>query len=194
MAVDQRLELHTLLPALVEAGLITPDIARRVSALPADSTLHPLECIAAHGPCLETLTQWLARHAGQPYLRIDPLNIDVAAVVPLMSHGFAQRHGILAIAVDTHTLTVASAQPHVTGWEAGLAQVLKRSIKRVVANPQAIQRCIGEFYRLAKSVSTIVAEELMLVAMVDMPAEKSDATTSPVSPVGSPWTMNHGKT
>ena len=40
----------------------------------------------------------------------------------------------------------------------------------------------------------MVAEELMLVATVDMPAEKSDATTSPVSPVGSPWTMNHGKT
>ena len=48
--------------------------------------------------------------------------------------------------------------------------------------------------RLAKSVNTIVAEELMLVAMVDMPAEKSEAITSPVSPVGSPWTMNHGNT
>ena len=31
--------------------------------------------------------------------------------------------------------------------------MLKRSIKRVVANPQDIARCIGEFYRLAKSVS-----------------------------------------
>ncbi len=70
-----------------------------------------------------------------------------------MSHAFAQRHGILAVAVDAQSVTVASAEPYVTAWEAGLAQVLKRSIKRVVANPQAIQRCIGEFYRLAKSVS-----------------------------------------
>ncbi|MGZ0713332.1 GspE/PulE family protein [Pseudomonas palleroniana] len=153
MPVDQRLELHPMLPALIDAGLITPDVAQHLARVPAGNTQHPLECIAAQGPCLETLTQWLARHAGQPYWRIDPLKIDVAAVVPLMSHAFAQRHTILAVAVDAQTVTVASAQPYVTGWEAGLAQVLKRSIKRVVANPQDIQRCIAEFYRLAKSVS-----------------------------------------
>jgi len=153
MSVDQRLELHALLPDLVANGLITPDTAQRLSAMPASDTQHPLECIAAHGPSLETLTQWLARHVGQPYLRIDPLTIDVATVVPLMSHAFAQRHAILAVAVDARTVTVASAQPHVSSWESGLAQVLKRSIKRVVANPQDIQRCISEFYRLAKSVS-----------------------------------------
>ncbi|MEW5507600.1 GspE/PulE family protein [Pseudomonas sp. LF135] len=148
---DQRLELHQLLPALVEQGLITAHEAQRSAAAPA--TQHPLESIAAEGPCLETLTQWLAGHVGQPYLRIDPLKIDVAAVVPLMSHAFAQRHAILAVAVDAQTVTVASAQPHIRGWEAGLAQVLKRSIRRVVANPREIQRCIGDFYRLAKSVS-----------------------------------------
>ena len=153
MPVDQRLELHPLLPALVEGRLITPEMAQRLSALPASNTQHPLESIAALGPNLETLTEWLAQHAGQPYLRIDPLKIDVATVVPLMSHAFAQRHAILAVAVDAQTVTVASAQPHITSWEAGLAQVLKRSIKRVVANPQEIARCIGEFYRLAKSVS-----------------------------------------
>ncbi|AVE06061.1 type II secretion system protein E [Pseudomonas palleroniana] len=153
MPVDQRLELHPMLPALIDAGLITSDVAQRLARVPADNTQHPLECIAAQGPCLETLTQWLARQAGQPYWRIDPLKIDVAAVVPLMSHAFAQRHTILAVAVDAQTVTVASAQPYVTGWEAGLAQVLKRSIKRVVANPQDIQRCIAEFYRLARSVS-----------------------------------------
>ncbi|NWC90101.1 type II/IV secretion system protein [Pseudomonas reactans] len=153
MPVDQRLELHQLLAALVEGRLITPELAQRLSALPASNTQHPLESIAAQGPCLETLTEWLAQQAGQPYLRIDPLKIDVATVVPLMSHAFAQRHAILAVAVDAHSVTVASAQPHVTSWEAGLAQVLKRSIRRVVANPQDITRCIGEFYRLAKSVS-----------------------------------------
>ncbi|MGY2046141.1 GspE/PulE family protein [Pseudomonas pergaminensis] len=153
MLVDQRLELHQLLPALVEGRLITPEVAQHLSALPASNTEHPLERIAALGPHLETLTEWLAQQAGQPYLRIDPLKIDAAAVVPLMSQAFAQRHAILAVAVDAQTVTVASAQPYVSSWEAGLAQVLKRSIKRVVANPQDIARCIGEFYRLAKSVS-----------------------------------------
>lgn len=149
---DRPLELQQLLPALIEQQLITPETARQLSSAPA-SARHPLELIAAQGTCLETLTQWLARHVDQPYLRIDPLKIDVATVVPLMSHAFAQRHAILAVAVDARSVTVASAQPHVSGWEAGLSQVLKRSIKRVVANPQTLQRCINEFYRLAKSVS-----------------------------------------
>lgn len=153
MPADQRLELLALLPPLLDAKLITPDIAQRLSSLPTDPARHPLEYVAAEGPCLETLTQWLATQAGQPYLRIDPLKIDAATVVPLMSYAFAQRHAILAVAVDAQTVTVASAQPHVSGWEAGLAQVLKRSITRVVANHQYIARCIGEFYRLAKSVS-----------------------------------------
>ncbi|MEG8231771.1 GspE/PulE family protein [Pseudomonas orientalis] len=149
---DRPLELQQLLPALIEQQLITPETARQLSSAPA-SARHPLELIAAQGTCLETLTQWLARHVDQPYLRIDPLKIDVATVVPLMSHAFAQRHAILAVAVDARSVTVASAQPHVSGWEAGLSQVLKRSIKRVVANPQTLQRCIKEFYRLARSVS-----------------------------------------
>ena len=150
-SLDHPLDLHQLLPTLIEQGLISAQAAQNVAVAPC--TQHPLECIAAQGPCLEALTQWLARHVDQPYLRIDPLQIDVAAVVPLMSHAFAQRHGILAIAVDTQSVTIASAQPYVSAWEAGLSQVLKRTIKRVVANPRDIQRCINEFYRLAKSVS-----------------------------------------
>lgn len=153
MSVDQRLELQHLLPALITAGLVTAEVAKRLLALPVCPTQHPLECIAAQGVPLETLTQWLAEQAGQAYWRIDPLSIDVAKVVPLMSHAFAQRHTILAVAVDAQTVTIASAQPYVTRWEAGLAQVLKRTIKRVVANPEDLRRCIGEFYRLATSVS-----------------------------------------
>ena len=79
MPVDQRLELRQLLPALLEGRVITPEVAQQLSALPASNTLHPLESIAALGPSLETLTEWLAQHAGQPYLRNGPLQIDVAA-------------------------------------------------------------------------------------------------------------------
>ena len=80
MSADHRLELHQLLPALVEGGLITPDIAQRLSALPAGSSQHPLECIAAHGPSLETLTQWLAQLHDLPgsvrwFLEVDPVDL-----------------------------------------------------------------------------------------------------------------------
>ena len=102
---------------------------------------------------LETLTAWLAQHAGQPYLRLDPLKVDAATVTGAMSLAFAQRHGIIAVASDASAITIASAQPWVSSWEADLRQSLKRPIRRVIANPLEIQRLSVEFFQLAKSVT-----------------------------------------
>lgn len=173
MAGEQRLELADYLAALVKAG--------RISAADADQCLHgrggfgarksshPLEHIAQQQLDdlkhpgkkleLETLVQWLADWAQQPYLRIDPLKIDVPAITAVMSYAFAQRHEILAVAVDAQSLTIASAQPFVSAWEDNLAHVARREIKRVVASPLDIQRFTREFYRLAHSVSGASSNE-----------------------------------
>ncbi len=163
---DRWLDLNELLRDLVDQGFLSQDGAEQALAGRRglrNCPLHPLEFIASQqledqsrpGKCLdlEQLTLWLAQQAGQPYLRIDPLKIDVAALTPLMPYGFAQRHKILAVAVAHNVVTVASAQPFVGGWEADLTHVLKRPIRRVVANPADIQRFTVEFYRLARSVS-----------------------------------------
>ncbi|MED5466049.1 MAG: GspE/PulE family protein, partial [Pseudomonadota bacterium] len=102
---------------------------------------------------LETLTQWLAEYAGQPYLRIDPLKIDVAAVTPLMSYAFAQRHGILAVEITPDEVVIASTEPFKREWESNLRQAVRKDIRRVVANPEDIRRYTVEFYQLASSVS-----------------------------------------
>ncbi len=163
---DRPLDLNDLLRELVAQGRVAQDSAEQCLTVRRSAVAnqqHPLEFLAAQQLDdllrpgkkldLETLTVWLAERAGQPYLRIDPLKIDVAAVTPLMSYAFAQRHSILAVAVDSSAVTIASSQPFVHGWEANLTHVLKRPIKRVVANPTDIQRFTVEFYRLAKSVS-----------------------------------------
>ncbi|MCD1609757.1 GspE/PulE family protein [Stutzerimonas kunmingensis] len=163
---DRPLDLADLLRELVAQGRVAQDSAEQCLTVRRSAVAnqqHPLEFLAAQQLDdlqrpgkkldLETLTVWLAERAGQPYLRIDPLKIDVAAVTPLMSYAFAQRHSILAVAVDSSAVTIASSQPFVQGWEANLTHVLKRPIKRVVANPSEIQRFTVEFYRLAKSVS-----------------------------------------
>ncbi|WP_415846287.1 GspE/PulE family protein [Stutzerimonas zhaodongensis] len=171
-AQDRFLDLNDLLRDLVSQGRLQQETAeqcltQRRSA--ANSQQHPLEFLGAQQLDdlarpgkkldLETLTVWLAEQAGQPYLRIDPLKINVAAVTPLMSYAFAQRHKILAVAVDNSAVTIASSQPFVKSWEANLTHVLKRPIKRVVANPVDLQRFTVEFYRLAKSVSGATAND-----------------------------------
>jgi general secretion pathway protein E len=175
---DRWLDLNDLLRDLVNQEFIDQNSAeqaltQRRSA--ANLQLHPLEFIAAQQLDdlkrpgrkldLETLTAWLAEQSGQPYLRIDPLKIQVASVTPLMSYAFAQRHKILAVAVDRDSVTIASAQPYVRAWEADLTHVLKLPIRRVVANPVDIQRLAVEFYRLAKSVSGASATDQKISGM-----------------------------
>lgn len=175
---DRWLDLNDLLRDLVNQEFIDQNSAeqaltQRRSA--ANLQLHPLEFIAAQQLDdlkrpgrkldLETLTAWLAEQSGQPYLRIDPLKIQVASVTPLMSYAFAQRHKILAVAVDRESVTIASAQPYVRAWEADLTHVLKLPIRRVVANPVDIQRLAVEFYRLAKSVSGASATDQKISGM-----------------------------
>ncbi|MGL4317852.1 MAG: GspE/PulE family protein [Pseudomonas sp.] len=165
-AQDRWLDLNDILRDLVAQGRVSQESAEQCMMLRRSSSnaqLHPLEFLAAQQVDdllrpgkkhdLEGLTVWLANQAGQPYLRIDPLKIDVAAVTPLMSYAFAQRHKILAVAVDSEAVTIASTQPFVHSWEANLIHVLKRPIKRVVVNPVDLQRFTTEFYRLARSVS-----------------------------------------
>ena len=163
---DRWLDLNDILRELIAQGRISEENAEQCLVLrraSGNAQLHPLEFLAAQQVDdlmrpgkkhdLEGLTVWLANHAGQPYLRIDPLKIDVAAITPVMSYAFAQRHKILAVAVTSEAVTIASAQPFVHAWEANLTHVLKRPIKRVVANPADLQRFTTEFYRLARSVS-----------------------------------------
>ena len=163
---DRWLDLDTLLSALRAQNRISQRCAEqallRSHEAPA-AALHPLVFLAQQQFCdgdrdgkmldLETLTAWLAQHAGQPYLRLDPLKVDAATVTGAMSLAFAQRHGIIAVAADASAITIASAQPWVSSWEADLRQSLKRPIRRVIANPLEIQRLSVEFFQLAKSVT-----------------------------------------
>ena len=172
-AQDRWLDLADILHELVAQGRVAQNDAEQCLAIRRSAVKnqqHPLEFLAAqqvpdqHRPGrhldLDALVHWLAEHSGQSYLRIDPLKIDVAAVTPLMSYAFAQRHKILAVAVAPDSVTIASAQPFVHSWEGNLTHVLKRPIKRVVCNPQDIQRFTTEFYRLAKSVSGASAQDM----------------------------------
>ena len=169
---DRWLDLNDILRELVSAQRLAQDTAEQCLAIrrsAVNNQQHPLEFLASQQLDdlqrpgkkldLESLTQWLAQYSGQPYLRIDPLKIDVAAVTPLMSFAFAQRHKILAVAVNKDEVTIASAQPFVHSWESNLLHVLKRPIKRVVINPVDLARYTNEFYRLAKSVSGASSKE-----------------------------------
>ncbi len=164
---ERLLDLPAALDQLVHDGYISQRQAEDVLIAPRtkkELTQHPLEVIAAReyenrnrpGSALdlETLTDWLCRISGQPYLRIDPLKINVNAVTEVMSYAFAQRHNILAVEVTDDEVVVASGQPFMYQWENMLTQTLRgRRIRRVVTNPADLNRYMLEFYTMARAVS-----------------------------------------
>ncbi len=100
----------------------------------------------------EFLTNWLAKETGQDVVVIDPLKVDVEKVTDVMSHAFAERHGILAIDVNKIGIVIAQSWPDSSGWLTGLEHVVRKPIRTVLANPVDIRRFQNEFYNLSQSV------------------------------------------
>ncbi|HEY5647401.1 MAG TPA: GspE/PulE family protein [Pseudomonadales bacterium] len=156
-----------MLEELVKEGFLSQRQAEDILIAPRtkkELSQHPLEIVADR--CLEnrkspgreldleTMTLWLAEKSRHPYVRIDPLKVNVNAVTEVMSYAFAQRHNILAIEVNDEEVVIASAQPYMYQWESMLTQTLRgRRIRRMVTSPRDITKYQLEFYTMARSVS-----------------------------------------
>jgi general secretion pathway protein E len=165
---EHRLSLKEVLDELVADGLVTRADGERVSAESSRAErgeLHPLVVIAnkqlrqvppPHQVLsLELLTEWLAGKVGLPYLRIDPLKLDIAAVerlLPFVSYEYAARYHILPVATDEYRVVFATTEPYLTEWREVLRQTLRKDIERVIANPLDINRYQLEFYGVSRSV------------------------------------------
>ncbi len=164
---EHRLSLKEVLAELITDGWVSTADGERVIAESRTErgALHPLVVIAnkqlrqAQPPhpilSLELLTEWLAGKVGLPYLRIDPLKLDIAAVerlLPFISYDYAARYHILPIATDEHRVVFATTEPYLTEWREVLRQTLRKDIERVIASPLDINRYQLEFYGVSRSV------------------------------------------
>jgi general secretion pathway protein E len=156
-----RLTLAEVLDWMVEDKMVEAEPAAQLKKERRyyRGTIHPLVIVAdqkwkrGHALLtLDALTEWLAKRVGMEYLHIDPLKIDFTGVTEIMSSAYATRFRILPVGVTTKEAVVATAEPGVREWEPELARMIKREIKRVIANPLDIERYQVEFYNLAKSI------------------------------------------
>ncbi len=162
-----RLEWPLLLGWLREDGWISAEDAERVSARfrAGPSSLHALvrlggaglvrqRSAAGAGRVLDTeaLTEWLAGRCRLPYLRIDPLRVDVGRVAEVMSVHYAELRRALPVSVTPTEVVIATAEPLDTAWVAEIEAHTRRTVRLVVANPDDLRRYTTEFYALARSV------------------------------------------
>ncbi len=158
-----RLDWRPLLQWLRQDGLIGAEDASLIGARfgAGASSQHPLIRLgganltdARNGRALDTeaLTEWLAGRLNMPYLRIDPLKVDVARVADVMSIHYAEMRRALPVAVGLTDVTVATCEPLDVGWVAEIEAHTKKRLRLVLAHPSEVQRYTTEFYTLARSV------------------------------------------
>lgn len=158
---ERPLDLYSLVTELHASGRLADADRERLARLGIGS-VHPLVFLAEQkipDPCrpgqildMDTLLHWLGERTGQAVCEIDPLKINVGAISEVMSRAFAQRHRILAVEVTEDEVVVASAEPRIRSWERNLEHVLRKRIRRVLADPRDIARHAAEFYSMARSV------------------------------------------
>ena len=159
--MEHRLSLSTLARELNLDGRITDQDLKRVGQS-SIVKVHPLVFLAEQklpdtsspGKVLDmdALLLWLGARVGQGVFEIDPLKINVTAVAEVMSRAFAERHRILAVEVNENEVVIASGEPYMRAWESNLEHVLRKPLRRVLADPRAIARHTAEFYTMAGSV------------------------------------------
>ncbi|MCB1785660.1 MAG: type II/IV secretion system protein [Chromatiaceae bacterium] len=164
LQAERRLTLGEVIPQLIEDGLLdaghAPQLADRGAARATAAAMHPLIWLAENNLTqpdgnpldLTILTRWLAQRAQLPHFTIDPLKIDVDLVTREVSRSYTARYRILPVEVDEHSVTFATAEPYERHWEEEMAHVLRRDVKRVVANPADILRYQDELFGVSHSI------------------------------------------
>lgn len=164
---NQKLNINQVLKWLKEDGILSGshvERCRQFATWDSAKKRHPLKVIAAAEVqdqtnlgkllTLEALTVWLAKRVGMPYQYIDPLKIDIPKVTSLYNKNYAENYKILPILFNDKEIIIATAEPFVRSWEADLIRMHNCTINRVIANPDEIDRYLGEFYSFATSLSS----------------------------------------
>jgi len=161
---EQKLEVSRVVAALIEDGMLSKDGANKVRSAGTGGKVdvNPLVIIAnlklAHAAepsknlTLELLSEWLAGQAQIPYIKLDPMKIDMSKVTDVIGHDYAQRYKILPIEVNEYEVVFATSEPFFSAWEDDLRHLLRREIRRVVANPLDVHRFLMDFYGVTRSV------------------------------------------
>ncbi|MDR0258530.1 MAG: Flp pilus assembly complex ATPase component TadA, partial [Comamonas sp.] len=161
--MQRPLDLTQVINWLQSDGWISPELAKATidRCSHAASSQHPIVRLASvvvprqlDGKALdvEMLTEFVAKHCGLPYYKIDPLKVDAAKVAETMGAPYAQRHGILPVQVTAQEVVIAVKEPWIDEWVSEVERQARRKVRRVLANPKDIDRYRNEFFALAKSV------------------------------------------
>src|SRR4030042_1287313 len=99
-------------------------------------------------PSARKIAQALAAHVGLPYVKINPLDLDLDVVTKAVAGPFARKHGIVAIAKTADRITIAVHDPFAPFPAEDIKRVTGLGVDRVVATRSDIETVNKGFYDL----------------------------------------------
>lgn len=106
----------------------------------------------------DAITESIAELLGLPYLKIDPLKLDLEVVTSYISRPFALKYLIVPVAVREGGLAVAVADPFNDPIIHELETTHRVKITKVLSSCTDIQKTLREFYGFRASVQAAEAE------------------------------------
>jgi general secretion pathway protein E len=98
------------------------------------------------------IAQALAAQAGLPFVKINPLDLDLDVVTKAIAGPFARRHGIVAIAKTKERITIAVHNPFAPFPAEDIKRVTGLDADRVVATRGDVEAVNKGFYDLKSSL------------------------------------------
>jgi general secretion pathway protein E len=121
----------------------------KVNGLPTEQALLQLGFTSE-----SSIAQALAAEAGLPYVKLNPLDLDLDVVTKGIAGPFARRHGMVAISKTADRITVAVHNPFAAFPVDDIKRVTGLEVDRVVASRADVETINKGFYDLKSSLQT----------------------------------------
>jgi len=148
-----------ILPILVAQKVLTAEQAERVGRTTRLNSVPAEQAVIQLAMANEVqIAQAVAAHVGLPYVKINPLDLDLDVVTKGLSGPFARKHGLVAISKTETRITVAVYNPFAPFPEEDIKRVTGLDVDRVVSTRSDVETVNKGFYDLKKSLSTAERE------------------------------------
>jgi general secretion pathway protein E len=146
-------EAPELLAVLVAQKVLSAEQAEKVRRAQKVNGLSAEHAVLQLGAASDVqIAQALAAHAGLPYVKINPLDLDLDVVTKAIAGPFARKHGIVAIAKTAERITVAVHDPFAPFPAEDIKRVTGLEADRVVATRADVEAVNKGFYDLKSSL------------------------------------------
>src|SRR5712691_1474615 len=144
-----------ILPILVTRKVLTGEQAERVRRATRMGAQGSVQAAIQLGFANEVqIAQALAAHVDLPYVKINPLDLDLDVVTKGIAGPFARKHGLVAINKTGDRITVAVHDPFAPFPAEDIKRVTGLDVEKVVATRSDVETINRGFYDLKASLTT----------------------------------------